>query len=125
MSRLTQGEAGRSDNNEAEGTPYPDASMARRIRSMSSIVPGGTLVGIPAIHGRCARPRPQVDMLIRRLASPRVGCHHRHPEHEMEMQFFFSLQISFGFTEVEIPFSMTGRSKGTDRNLSRKPSMAI
>ena len=44
---------------------------------------------------------------------------------KMEMQFFFSLQISIGFTEVEIPFSMTGRSKGTDRNLSRKPSMAI
>jgi len=34
MLRLTQRKAGRSDNNEADGTPLFDASMAGRIGSM-------------------------------------------------------------------------------------------
>ena len=34
MSRLTQGGAGGSDNNEAGATPYFDASMARRSGSI-------------------------------------------------------------------------------------------
>jgi hypothetical protein len=46
MSRLTRGEAGRSDNNEAGETPYSDASMAEESGQCLSIGQGGAPTGI-------------------------------------------------------------------------------